>query len=91
MKRAMALNCMVGKPLTMDEPSVFSSVLEGSMAVSVSQRQVLRYGCSSTVQALFPLSADCMFGKCRGPRAGDLHAARTGSDGHNDTGTGEFV
>ena len=72
--------------LTMDEPSVLSSVLEGSITRVVSQRQGLMYGCSSTVQASFPLSAGSELWQSRGPRAGGPHAARRSLGGPSGRG-----
>ena len=69
----------------MDEPSVLSSVLEGSITRLVNQHQDLLYRCSSTVQAPFPLSAADVGGKGRGGGAGSLHAAGT-KGGHSGAG-----
>lgn len=79
--RPKVYSSLGGSGLTMDEPSVLSSVLEGSITRLVSQHQGLLYRCSSTVQASFPLSAADVRGKGEGSRAGALHAARRCVDG----------
>lgn len=67
----------------MDEPSVLSSVLLGSMTLLVSRRQGLLYRCSSTVQASFPLSADCELWNCVALERGFFRRSHSGR-GVND-------
>lgn len=87
-ERAWSCRAGDGRALTMDEPSVLSSAREGSMALLVNRRQSLRYGCSSTVQGPFPLSADGVLGQGEDAwAAGGVHAAPGTWGGHHGQGS----